>query len=66
MLVLRWYILENIFALVYLKLDFMLRFLRAGKSTYFIDPYTADKSVYISYQRDDLINNSADVLVVKL
>jgi hypothetical protein len=26
MLVLRWYILENIFALVYLKLDFMLRF----------------------------------------
>jgi hypothetical protein len=28
MLVLRWYILENIFALVYLKLDFMLRFLR--------------------------------------
>jgi subtilisin-like proprotein convertase family protein len=33
----------------------------AGKSTYFIDPYTSDKSVYITYKRDDLVNNSSDV-----
>jgi subtilisin-like proprotein convertase family protein len=33
----------------------------AGKSTYFIDPYTSDKSVYIAYKRDDLVNNSSDV-----
>jgi subtilisin-like proprotein convertase family protein len=32
-----------------------------GKSTYFIDPYTSDKSVYIAYKREDLINNSGDV-----
>jgi subtilisin-like proprotein convertase family protein len=32
-----------------------------GKSTYFIDPYTRDKSVYITYKREDLVNNSADV-----
>jgi subtilisin-like proprotein convertase family protein len=32
-----------------------------GKSTYFIDPYTRDKSVYIAYSRDDLVNNSSDV-----
>jgi subtilisin-like proprotein convertase family protein len=33
----------------------------AGKSTYFIDPYTRDKSVYISYKKDDLVNNSSDI-----
>jgi subtilisin-like proprotein convertase family protein len=32
-----------------------------GKSTYSIDPYTSDKSVYISYKREDLVNNSGDV-----
>jgi subtilisin-like proprotein convertase family protein len=32
-----------------------------GKSTYFIDPYTNDKSVYIAYKREDLVNNSGDV-----
>jgi subtilisin-like proprotein convertase family protein len=35
----------------------------AGKSTYFIDPYTRDKSVYITYKRDDLVNNSAEVFI---
>jgi len=33
----------------------------SGKSTYFIDPYTSDKSLYIAYSRDDLVNNSGDV-----
>jgi subtilisin-like proprotein convertase family protein len=33
----------------------------AGKSTYFIDPYTRDKSVYITYKKDDLVDNSSDV-----
>jgi subtilisin-like proprotein convertase family protein len=33
----------------------------AGKSTYFIDPYTSDKSAYIAYSRDDLVNNSSDI-----
>jgi subtilisin-like proprotein convertase family protein len=32
-----------------------------GKSTYFIDPYTSDKSVYIVYKREDLVNKSGDV-----
>ncbi|AUC82303.1 zinc-dependent metalloprotease family protein [Lacinutrix sp. Bg11-31] len=32
-----------------------------GKSTYFIDPYTQDKSIYITYKRDDLVNTSGDV-----
>jgi subtilisin-like proprotein convertase family protein len=32
-----------------------------GKSTYYIDPYTSDKSVYIAYNRKDLINTSSDV-----
>ncbi|NNF85832.1 MAG: T9SS type A sorting domain-containing protein [Winogradskyella sp.] len=32
-----------------------------GKSTFFIDPYTADKTVYIAYKRDDLVDNSNDI-----
>jgi hypothetical protein len=64
MLVLQYCIPENIYGSVYLK-DFMDRFFEAGKSTYFIDPYT-EISLYILLIRDDLINNSADVLVVKL
>ena len=32
-----------------------------GKSTYFIDPYTKDKSVYIAYKREDLVNNSKEI-----
>jgi hypothetical protein len=41
----------------------MDRFFEAGKSTYFIDPYTRDKSVYITYKRDDLVNNSRFLFV---
>ena len=32
-----------------------------GKSTFFIDPYTKDKSVYIAYKREDLVNSSSDI-----
>jgi subtilisin-like proprotein convertase family protein len=32
-----------------------------GKSTYYIDPYTKDKSVYIAYSAADLVNTSSDV-----
>ncbi|MBU2939409.1 proprotein convertase P-domain-containing protein [Lacinutrix sp. C3R15] len=32
-----------------------------GKSTFFIDPYTKDKSVYIAYKRSDLVNSSDDI-----
>jgi subtilisin-like proprotein convertase family protein len=32
-----------------------------GKSTYYIDPYTSDKSVYIAYKRKDLVNTSSDI-----
>ena len=34
-----------------------------GKSTFFIDPYTEDKSVYIAYKRGDLVDNSNDVFI---
>jgi hypothetical protein len=43
--------------------DQLDRFFEAGKSTYFIDPYTRDKSVYITYKRDDLVNNSRFLFV---
>jgi subtilisin-like proprotein convertase family protein len=32
-----------------------------GKATYYIDPYTKDKSVYIAYSAADLVNTSSDV-----
>jgi len=32
-----------------------------GKSTYYVDPYTSDASVYIAYKRKDLVNTSSDV-----
>ena len=32
-----------------------------GKSTYYIDPYTSDKTVYIAYKRKDLVNTSSDI-----
>ena len=32
-----------------------------GKSTYYIDPYTSDKKVYIAYKRKDLVNTSSDI-----
>jgi subtilisin-like proprotein convertase family protein len=32
-----------------------------GKSTFYIDPYTADRSVYMAYKREDLVDNSGEV-----
>ncbi|ARV05371.1 hypothetical protein BTO04_01095 [Polaribacter sp. SA4-10] len=32
-----------------------------GKATYYIDPYTKDKSVYIAYSAADLVNTSSDI-----
>ena len=32
-----------------------------GQSTFFIDPYTEDKSIYMAYKRSDLVNNSDDI-----
>ena len=32
-----------------------------GKSTYYIDPYTSNKRVYIAYKRKDLVNSSSDI-----
>lgn len=34
-----------------------------GKSTFYIDPYTEDKLVYIAYKRDDLVDNSDDIFL---
>ncbi|NNE32728.1 MAG: T9SS type A sorting domain-containing protein [Winogradskyella sp.] len=40
---------------------FHAQIFEAGKSTFFIDPYTSDKSIYIAYKRSDLVNNSDDI-----